>query len=134
MQQIFIAGRIGKDAVTRVSQSGVKATNFSVASSYKVKGEDRTDWFDCTVFDDRGEKLAPYLTKGTAVAITGQVSARAYTKDGEARASLQVTVDKIEFMSSRKQDGGDSGGYGSGYGGGHPPAGGQGDLDDEIPF
>lgn len=131
MQQIFITGRIGRSAETRRTQSGVSATSFRLASSYKVKGEERTDWFDCTVFDERGEKLAPYLVKGTSIAITGQVSARAFMHNAEARASIQVNVDKLDFMSSGKQEQQSSASEYRKASGGHAPAS---SLDDEIPF
>lgn len=121
MQICIVSGRIGKDAETRTTQSGQKVTQFSLASSYKVKGEDRTDWFDCTIWEERGEKLAPYLKKGGAVTVTGSVSARAWIKDNEARAALQLTVRDLDF-------GGSSGKSESG--GGNAP----GTLDDEIPF
>jgi single-strand DNA-binding protein len=132
------AGRIGKDAEVRHLQNGDPVTQFSVGCN---AGKDKTVWVDCTIFGDRGPKLAEYLRKGTPVGITGRPSARAWKdKSGEARASLQCTVNDVALLGSRG-DRDDSGerettasdyrkASGGGYGGGTAPN----NMDDEIPF
>ena len=89
MNVLNIAGRIGKDAETRYTADGQSVTGFSVAvDEYAGKGERRTLWVDCSMWAERGEKLAPYLLKGTPVAVTGQVGAREY--NGKAYLTLNV--------------------------------------------
>jgi single-strand DNA-binding protein len=126
------AGRIGKDAEVRHLQNGDPVTQFSVGCN---AGKDKTVWVDCTIFGDRGPKLAEYLRKGTPVGITGRPSARAC---GEARASLQCTVNDVALLGSRgdRDDSGERETTASDYrkasGGGYAPA--QGEPDSEIPF
>ena len=65
MQQLIIAGNIGKDAEVRRMQSGEAVANFSVAvDNGKDKDGNRREstWFDCALWGKRGEGLAPYLT------------------------------------------------------------------------
>ena len=52
-----------------------------------------------------GENCYRYLEKGRKVAVTGTVSARAYTgNDGGVRASLEVTAEAVEFLSSPRHN------------------------------
>jgi len=89
MNLLNIAGVIGKDAETRVTPNGKEVTSFSVA----VKdGPEKTLWVDCSIWGDRGLKLAPFLMKGGRVAVCGNATVRAYEKDGEARAVLGIRV------------------------------------------
>lgn len=124
MNNLTIAGRLTKDAEVRRTQDGTAVANFTVAVDRYKEG---TDFFDCALWRERGEKLAPYLTKGKPVSITGTVSARAYMprNGGEPQAQMMVSVREVTLLGSK----GDSAGNDA------PPPNGQGDLDDsEIPF
>ena len=92
MQQLIIAGNIGKDAVVRRTQSGESVAGFSVAvDNGKDANGNRRDstWFDCALWGKRGEALAPYLLKGGKVTITGRPTVRVH----EGNAYLGVNVD-----------------------------------------
>ncbi|WP_136685661.1 single-stranded DNA-binding protein [Falsirhodobacter xinxiangensis] len=139
MKSISIAGNIGKDAVTRSTQNGDKVTGWSVAVEERVGQEKRTLWFDVSLWGNRGEKLAQYLTKGTRVAVSGEFS----TREHEGKTYLTIRANEVTLLGGGEQrgerqdrDGGGSRG-GDGYGaGGRPSSGGRStDFDDgEIPF
>lgn len=134
MKSITIAGNIGKDAVVRtVGNTGDKVTGWSVAVNDGWGDSKRTIWFDCSWWGGRAEKLAGYLTKGSKITVTGDLS----TREHEGRTYLTVRVNDVTLHGG--QDGaqqGQSGGYdhqappktGGGFGGGRN------DIDDEIPF
>lgn len=138
MININCAGYLGKDAVVGRMQNGTPVANFSVGCA-AGKGEDgqpKTVWIECAMFGERGEKLAPYLKKGKAVAVTGRGDLRQYTtQDGRQGASIRCAVSEVALLSKKDEDqsGGQSS-YGGGYGGGASGMGGPSDLDDEIPF
>lgn len=124
MKTITVAGNIGKDAVVRSTQSGEKVTGWSVAVEERVGQDKRTIWFDCTLWGKRGESLAPYLTKGGRVAVSGELS----TREHEGKTYLTVRADQVTLLGG-KQDGerrDDAGQVAQG--------GGRYDMDDEIPF
>lgn len=128
MQQLLIAGNIGKDAEIRRLQNGDPVCNFSVAvDGGKDKQGQRRDstWYDCSLWGKRGEGLAQYLTKGGKVTITGRPTVRVH----EGKAYLGVNVDQITLQGSGQSSG--SQGGGSANNGYQEPAGG---IDDEIPF
>ena len=146
MRNITIAGNIGKDAQIRTTQN--------VEAGY---GQNKkTQWYDCSWFGSRGEKVAPYLTKGSKITVSGEFD----TREHDGKTYLQISVNNVTLQGGgnqsgdRGQSGGgydqspagyggnhSQGGYGGGsaggYGGGRPATGGAGgtaDMDDEIPF
>lgn len=143
MKSITIAGGIGRDAETRTTQGGDKVTSFSVAVNDGVGQNKGTIWFDVSIWGKRGDALAQYLTKGSRVAVSGDLGRREH----DGKTYLTVRADQITLLGGGNQDGQrqkpDDGGYGSGsYGGGsgygaggRPGNGGtKPDFDDEIPF
>lgn len=138
MKAITIAGRIGKDAETRTTQGGDQVTGFTVAVDEGFGDKKRTLWFDVSHWGKRGAAVAQYLTKGSNVTVTGDLSTREY----EGKTYLTIRAHDLTLQGGR-QDGGNSGsggqGYpqpdrgqqgGYGYGAGGTPM----DDQDEIPF
>ncbi|QCO04272.1 single-stranded DNA-binding protein [Azospirillum argentinense] len=112
-------GRLGADGELRSTQSGEKVLGFRVANDVGFGDRKTTQWVDCSIWGRRAEALAPHLTKGKAVVISGEVTLREFEKrDGTRGAGLSVRVNEIDFTGGREGEGGGGGGYGSGSGGG----------------
>lgn len=124
MKTITVAGSIGKDAVVRSTQSGEKVTGWPVAVEERVGQDKRTIWFDCTLWGKRGESLAPYLTKGGKVAVSGELS----TREHDGKTYLTVRADQVTLLGG-KQDGERRDGAGQA-----DRRGGRDDMSGEIPF
>lgn len=104
MNRVVIIGRITADPEMRSTPNGKTVTNFTVAVSRKGD-KDKTDFFRCAAWGKTGEVCGQYLSKGKKVCVVGEVSARAYTdKQGEAKASLEVFVTEVEFLSPRSEE------------------------------
>lgn len=110
MNYVQIAGHIGKDAEVRFTPDGKKVTSFSVATNKRRKGEDTTVWYRVTIWGDQFEKMVPYLKKGSAVLVVGDLEARLYTdKEGRPQISLEITAWNIGFSPFGKGSEGSSG-------------------------
>lgn len=128
MNYVQIAGHIGKDAEVRFTPDGKKVTSFSVATNKRRKGEDTTVWYRVTIWGDQFEKMVPYLKKGSAVLVVGDLEARLYTdKEGRPQISLEITAWNIGFSPFGKGSDGSSGSgnsmaasSGSGFGASEP--------------
>lgn len=129
MKTITIAGNIGKDAVTRTTQGGDNVTSWSVAVEDRQGQEKRTIWFDCTLWGKRGSALAQYLTKGSRVAVAGDLS----TREHEGKTYLTVRADQVTLLGGgeRRDDGYRDEPQRDHRRDERAPAGG---FDDEIPF
>lgn len=126
MQQLTIAGNVGRDAELKTLESGDKVLNFSIAvSNGKDKDGNYRDstWFDCSLWGKRAESLERYITKGSRLVVSGRPKARAH----ENKAYLGITVGELTFLGGGQER--DAGGSSSGD---QSPA--PADLDDEIPF
>jgi len=136
MQQLFIAGNVGKDAELRRTQGGDPVCGFSVAvdnGKDKQGGRRESTWYECSLWGKRAESLAPFLKKGGKVTVSGRPTVRIYND----KAYLGISVDQITLQggnptnerTDRNENGSDGGG---GYG---SQAGNYGGIaDDEIPF
>lgn len=102
---VSISGFLTRDADLRTTPSGTYVLNLGVAVNERRKNQqgewvDSPQFIDCTMFGTRAEKVAPYLTKGTKVAIHGHLHYSSWEdKQGNKRSKLDVTIDDIEFMS-----------------------------------
>lgn len=98
---IVISGHLGRDADIK-AVNGQAVCEFSVAVTTKRKAGDSTAWYRCQIWGSRGEKLAPSLTKGTAVIVSGELVPREYRgKKDELRTSLDINVSQFSFAGSR---------------------------------
>ncbi len=140
-QQITLVGNLGQDPEMRYTPSGVPVTSFSVAvnktwTNQEGQRQDKTTWFRVTTWRKQAEVVSQYLTKGSRVMVVGEMDeARPWTdRDGNNRASLEVTANQVRFLSGRGEDTGGSS-YGGGDNGGSADDSGSGDMSDEdIPF
>ena len=104
INNLTITGRLPRDAEQRATQSGTSVLSFSVANSTGYGDKEKTNWFSCSIFGKRAEgKLAQYLTKGTQVTITGEVSLNEYEGQNGHKANLQVFVKDLTFSGCGQQ-------------------------------
>lgn len=135
MQTLTIAGNVGNVKDIK-DVNGDKVLNFSIAvDNGKDKNGEKRDatWFDCALWGKRAESLAPYISKGSKLAVSGRPSARAH----DGKAYLGLTVNELTFMGGGAERGeakSDTGGGGdSGYSYKSGPKETY-DLSDDIPF
>ena len=102
MNNITLAGTLGRDCELKYLQNGDAIANFSIADSMgKDKG---TIWWNCTLYGKRAESLSQYLTKGQAVTVSGSVTEREWTdKEGSKRKNMDVRVNDIALQGGRRE-------------------------------
>lgn len=123
------AGHIGRDAETKSLPSGSSVTNFSLAVATGWGDKKSTLWVSCDIWGERGEKLCQYLTKGSAVSVSGDVDVRAYSaKDGTAKAEMKCNVQRVTLQGKGGER--DESAPATNGKNAAPPA----DFDDPLPF
>ena len=98
---VIVPGNIGSDAeMTEVN--GTSLCKFSVASNQKVKGENKTTWFSCVIWGQRGQALCQYLRSGTKVTVIGQLDINIWTPNdgGETRVTPNINVQEITLQGA----------------------------------
>ena len=107
MQQLTIAGNVGRDAELRQTQSGDSVLSFSLAvDNGKDKNGNKRDstWFDCSIWGKRADALQSYITKGSKLVVTGRPTAREY----QGKVYLGCLVQELTFMGGGQSQGGSS--------------------------
>ena len=115
LNKIFIMGRLTRDPELRRTQSGTRVTSFSLAVDRDFKsqsGEKETDFIDVVAWRSTAEFVAKYFTKGRMAVVEGRLQIRDWQdRDGNKRRSAEVIADNVYFGDSRRDNGGDTGGY-----------------------
>jgi single-strand DNA-binding protein len=99
MIKLVVSGRVGQDAeVKNVGDTTV--CSFSVAHTEKVYGQtpsEKTVWINCSIWGERGVKLAPHILKGTFVVVEGTGGVNAFMKNGTPEGVIRCMVNSLEF-------------------------------------
>jgi single-strand DNA-binding protein len=142
VNKAILIGNLGKDPDLKYTQSGKAMVNFSLATTERWGGEDRTEWHNIVMFDRLAEIANEYLRKGRTVFIEGRIQTRSWEdQNGNKRYITEVVASSMQMLGSprsemeRRDEGGGgyyrqprsgSGGYGdsnnrpaSGGGGGY---------------
>jgi len=131
MNNITIAGALGKNSELRTIPTGEQVLSFSVADG---QGREKpTIWWNCQLWGKRAASLQQYLIKGQQVTAGGSVSEREWVdKDGQKRKSFEVRVNEVALQGrpqgeapAEKQVAQKAAAK---------PASGFNDIDDDIPF
>ena len=118
--KIILVGNLGRDPDLRYTPQGTAVCSFSMATNEKRKDksgelQDVTTWFRVTLWSNKAETAAKYLTKGSPVYIEGRLRTEEWTdRDNNKRFSLEVQASDMQFISAGRGEGG-----GGDYSGGH---------------
>ena len=105
MNYVSLLGRLTKDPELKQSSSGKSYCRFSIA----VKREfvkDGVDFINCIAWDKRAEFISNYFSKGKRILIQGRLNVNSYESNGEKRTSIDVIVDKADFIESQSNQSG----------------------------
>ncbi len=104
MNKIHIIGNVTADPKDETTSTGKRVARFTVAVNRGWGDSKQTDFFRCTAWEKRAETILKYLHKGNKISVVGAVTARAYTANGEARASLEISsVEDFEFLTAKQE-------------------------------
>lgn len=104
MNTVNILGRITQDITLKVGKTG-KPYMFNVLAVNKyVGGEKKADFIPIMAFGKTAENIEKYSQKGGRVSIVGNIQSSSFEKDGEMQHSLQVVIEKIDFIDFRKTE------------------------------
>ena len=105
-----LIGRLGKDPDQRATQSGTAVTTFSLATTEKWNGEEKTTWHSIVTWKGLAEICGKYLQKGSLVMIEGVIQNRSYEDNsGNTRYVSEIVAREMKMLGS---DGSSQGGHG----------------------
>ena len=103
MNQIIIIGRLTRDPEIRYTQSEKAVCSMTVAVDRPRQAgkEKETDFIRVQAWEKTAENCEKYLSKGSMVAVQGQLRQNVYEKDGEKKSNYIVRADRVEFIGPK---------------------------------
>ena len=105
LNRVIIIGRLTRDVELKYTNSGYAIGVMSIASNKRRKvGDDWIDeghFFDVSLFGKRAESLSQYLTKGTQIAVEGQLKQDRWEQEGIKRSKVTIEANNIQLLGSR---------------------------------
>lgn len=96
-QRVILLGRLGKDPELKTVGENKAVVNFTMATSEKYGGEEKTTWHNITAWAKTAEVIAEHCHKGDMILIEGRLSNETYEKDGVTKTVTKITADKFSF-------------------------------------
>ena len=103
LNRVILSGRVGSAPEVVNFESGSSLTKFSMAVSKKVKGEDKTNWFQVKSWGKVAENVAKYLEKGQLCLVEGEINNRSYeNKEGQKVWTTEIAARSVAFGPKSK--------------------------------
>lgn len=105
-------GRLTADPELRQTQSGVSSCNITVAVQRDFtdgSGERQSDFINVVAWKQTAEFICRYFSKGSMIAVEGQLRTRTYDDKRYPDVRHHVTevyADKVSFCGSKNDNGG----------------------------
>ena len=104
INKVILIGRLGKDPEERTTSSGMRVSNFSLATDtyHSGNGGKTTEWHRIVVFGKLAEQCNQYLKKGRLTCIEGSIQTRSWEKiPGEKHYLTEVVAARVTFLDSQ---------------------------------
>lgn len=110
LNSVNVFGRLVRDATMKVSASGKKVVEFSIATNITYRNENgefvqKGNFFPLAIYDTYAEKMLPYLKKGQKVVIEGYLKQNRWvTNEGKNRSATAIGVRQIHLIFDAKKN------------------------------
>jgi single-strand DNA-binding protein len=116
INNLTITGRTTRDGELKYTSAGKPILAFSIAvnRSYRDKqGENvqNVSYFDVEYWGSVAESVAPYITKGKFVGITGRNEQQRWQdQNGNSRSKVVIVAERVELMGGNSNGNSNNGG------------------------
>ena len=101
MISLNLIGRVGKGGASIKAVGDRSVLAFSVAADSGFGAKKKTEWFDCSLWGQRGEKLVDYIQQGDQIGVTGSLS----TREHDGKTYLKIDVQDVTLIGGRREGG-----------------------------
>ena len=109
MNNVNLIGRICQDIELVAVGKGKDASEYTRFSLAVPDGKDKdgepvTQFVPCIAWNNLARVLHDYTIKGDRIAVEGRLNIQNYEKDGEQRKSIQIVINKVHLLESKKEE------------------------------
>jgi single-strand DNA-binding protein len=98
VNDLTLIGNVGNDPEIRATSGGVRVAKFSLATSWKYKGNERTDWHRVTVFGKTADFVEQFVKKGDRLYVRGRIEYNT-TEDADGNKKYWTDVVANELLT-----------------------------------
>ena len=107
MNKVILTGRLTRDPESRMTQSNMEISRFSLACKSDFvnrDGQRDTEFINCVAFNRSAQTINRYCRKGQMILVQGRIRNSSYdAQDGTKRYVTEVVVENIEFVGGRNE-------------------------------
>lgn len=99
INQVILMGRLTRDPEQRTTSTGKTIASFSIAVDRQSK-DDSADFFNITAWEQLGDLVVKYLSKGRRVIVQGRLRQDTWDdkETGKKRSSVEVVATDVTFL------------------------------------
>ncbi len=106
LNKVLIVGNVGHAPEVRVTSSGAKVTNLSIATNWRTGGEDpeeRTEWHRVTLWGRLAQLAEDHIDKGDRIYLEGRLEYDSFERDGVTIPTAEIRAREIILLSSKPE-------------------------------
>ena len=105
MNKAFLIGNLVVDPELKTVGNNIKVCNMRLAVNRKTEEGKEADYYSLKAWRGLGENCAKFLSKGSKIAVCGDISHRNYKdKDGVNHLIVEVNASDIEFLNTKNNN------------------------------
>lgn len=114
LNKVLLIGNLTRQPELKYTPAGLAVMTLGIAVSRRFKDstgalKEEVTFVDVSVFAKQAEACAQYLQKGSPVFVEGRLHFRKWeTPDGQSRNKLDVTAERVQFLSRKSEGAGAS--------------------------
>ncbi len=104
--KVFLIGNVGRDPEIKYLSNGDGVANFSLATTMKVKGEEKTEWHKIVAFGKVVDVIEKYVTKGSRICVEGRLQTRDWEdKNGVRHYITEIVLSDLSMLGGGERKG-----------------------------
>ena len=110
LNRATLIGHVGKDPEVKTLESGVKAGNFTLATTEKgytlqngTVVPDRTEWHNIVVWRGLAELAEKWIAKGSQIYVEGKITTRSWEKDSVKFYRTEIVAENIQLLGRKPE-------------------------------
>jgi len=103
--KVILVGNIGREPEARYTPSNVCITSMSLATTYKTRDAEKTEWHNLKFIGQQAEFARDYIKKGAKIYIEGRLQTDSWDhKEYPVKCyRTEIVVNQVELLSGFKE-------------------------------
>ena len=105
VNRLVLQGRLARDPEYKQTPTGTGVTTFTVVWSEKYGEKERKLFMPCVAWNNNAIFVCNHFAKGSEMVVEGNLTTRSWMDgEGKNRETIELTIEKIHFAGSKKDN------------------------------